>query len=147
MRVLLDTNILVSGLLFLKGNEHQILRLIEEDNLTLVLPETVILETKRVLKRRFEGFEELLEIFLSNVKPEVLTLHSILRHAETHQHAVRDRTDLPVYIATLLSRPDYVVTGDKKLSEDLATSEPITRHTRVCSSKEFLRAIQRQSRT
>lgn len=32
-RVLLDTNILVSGMVFTKGNEHEILRLIEEGKL------------------------------------------------------------------------------------------------------------------
>jgi predicted nucleic acid-binding protein len=37
--VLIDTNILVSGLVFLKGNEHRILKLAEDKRIVLVLPE------------------------------------------------------------------------------------------------------------
>ncbi len=145
--MLLDTNILISGLTYLKGNEHQILRLLEQHQFTLILPETVILETKRVLARKFEGFEELSEIFLSKVKPQVFPLTSILQHAKRHTGAVRDITDLPVYITALLTRPDYAVSGDEKLREDLRRSEEITRHTKVCSSREFLREVNKQRKS
>ena len=43
-RVLLDTNVLISGLVFPKGNEHRILALAEEESITLVLPEPVLIE-------------------------------------------------------------------------------------------------------
>lgn len=141
--MLLDTNILVSGLLFLKGNEHQILRLMEEETFTLVLPETVILETKKVLTRKFEGFEDLLDIYLAKIKPEILPLTRILTLMKTRGKAVRDETDLPVYVATLLTKPNYLVTGDERLREDLRNSEEIRILTRVCSSKEFLQAVKR----
>ncbi len=141
MRVLLDTNILLSGLIFLNGNEHQILRLLEENTFTLILPETVTLETRRVLARKFEGFEDLLDLFLAKIKPETLPLTSLLTPVKTPHKAVRDEADLPLYIAILQAKPDYVVTGDEGLREDLNKSEEIRRHTRVCSSKEFLTAI------
>ena len=40
--VLIDTNILISGLVFLRGNEHRILKLAEDKAITLVLPEFVL---------------------------------------------------------------------------------------------------------
>jgi len=43
-RALLDTNILISGLFFLKGNEHKILELAEEGEIVLILPESVLRE-------------------------------------------------------------------------------------------------------
>ena len=58
--VLLDTNILISGLLFTKGNEDRILQLFEEGAVDLVLPETVLVESIEVLKEKFEGLESLL---------------------------------------------------------------------------------------
>lgn len=48
-RVLMDTNVLISGLVFSGGNEHRILRLAEDGEITLVLPEFVLQETERVL--------------------------------------------------------------------------------------------------
>jgi len=40
--VLIDTNILVSGLVFLKGNEHKILKLAEDKTIVLILPQFVL---------------------------------------------------------------------------------------------------------
>jgi predicted nucleic acid-binding protein len=40
--VLIDTNILISGLVFLKGNEHKILKLAEDKAIALILPEFVL---------------------------------------------------------------------------------------------------------
>ena len=62
--VLIDTNILVSGLVFGKGNEHQILEIAENKSITLVLPEFVLEETRAVLRQRFSGHEMLLDVYL-----------------------------------------------------------------------------------
>ncbi len=143
-RVLLDTNILISGLVFLKGNEHQVLRLLEAGEFTLIIPETVILEARRVLETKFEGFEDLVDIFLGKITHEVYPVESILRLAPTHRGAVRDQTDLPIYITTLQTRPDYAVTGDKKLRGDIKGSEEIGRYTRICTSREFIAAVKKE---
>ena len=49
--ILIDTNILVSGLVFLEGNEHRILKLAEERTMVLILPEFVLEEARMVLAR------------------------------------------------------------------------------------------------
>jgi len=67
-RVLIDTNILISGLVFLKGNEHKILKLAEERKIVLVLPEFVLEEGRLVLARSFPGHEALLDAFLTSVE-------------------------------------------------------------------------------
>lgn len=137
-RILLDTNILVTGLVFAKGNEHKILRLIEDKRVALVLPATVLIEARRVLAEKFSGFERLLDIFLDRIKFETIPLNNILSTLENHVGKVSDSKDASIYAAITLARPDYVVTGDKDLRRDLRSSPEITSNTKIYSSKEFL---------
>jgi putative PIN family toxin of toxin-antitoxin system len=137
-RVLLDTNIIVSGLVFAKGNEHRILRLVEDRRIGLVLPESVLLEAKRVLAERFPGFEVLLDLFLSRIEFEKVPVDSILLMSRIYENEVRDPKDATLYAAVILARPDYVVTGDKDLRFDLNRSPEIVSKTKACSSKELL---------
>ena len=69
-RVLVDTNILVSGLVFTKGNEHHILQLAEDKKIILIIPEIVMIETEKVLREKFAGFERLLDVFLKRLEFE-----------------------------------------------------------------------------
>lgn len=142
-RVLLDTNILLSGLVFNQGNEHQILRALEDRQLALVLPETVLVEAKRVLATKFSGFERVLELFLDRIECELLSLERLLPAIKDCEEKVRDRKDAPLYAVIILARPNYVVTGDKALRVDLKTSAEIIRDTKVCSSREFLDELRR----
>lgn len=65
LTVLIDTNVLVSGLVFLEGNEHRILKFAEDKAIVLILPEFVLTEARAVLGRRFPGHGMLLDVFLS----------------------------------------------------------------------------------
>ncbi len=141
-RVLLDTNVLVSGIVF-KGNEHEILRSVERGKIKLVLPEIVLIEAKKVLAGKFAGFEKLLDLFLEKVRPELVPLNSIMSLVETNAGRVRDTKDAPIYSSVLLSRPDYAITGDKLLLLDLRRSREIIGRTKICSSKEFLQQLHR----
>lgn len=137
-RVLLDTNILISGLIFTKGNEHKILRLIEDRYITLVLPETVFIEARKVLMEKFPGFEGLLDLFLGKIKFETVPLTHILSTLDTYMDKVKDSKDAPIYAAIALSKPDHAVTGDKILRLALRKSSEIIGNTKICPSKEFL---------
>lgn len=137
-RVLLDTNILISGLIFTKGNEHKILRLIEDQYLTLVLPETVFIEAKKVLTEKFPGFEWLLDLFLSKIKSETIPLNHILPMLNKYMDKVEDNKDTPIYAAIALTKPDHAITGDKTLRLTLKKASEIISNTKICTSKEFL---------
>ena len=138
VRVLLDTNIIVSGLAFAKGNEHKILRLVEDQHIRLVLPKSVLLEAKRVLAERFPGFEVLLDLFLSRIEFENVPVQSILSTSRTYEKEVSDPKDATLYAAVIIARPDYAVTGDKALRLDLNRFPEIASKTKACSSKELL---------
>ena len=137
-RVLVDTNILVSGLVFMKGNEHHILQLAEDKKITLIIPEIVMVETENVLQEKFAGFERLLDIFLRRLELESVPIGQAERAGEESVGLLSDAKDAPIYAAIVVAKPDYAITGDKRLRNDLRKSSGVTRQTRVLSSAEFL---------
>jgi putative PIN family toxin of toxin-antitoxin system len=137
-RVLIDTNILVSGLVFTKGNEHQVLRLAEDRKITLVIPEIVVVEAGKVMREKFAGFEPLLDVLLRRLEPESVPIELALGEAEESVSLISDAKDVPIYAAISVAKPDYAITGDKRLRGDLRASSRVTKTTRVLSSAEFL---------
>jgi len=138
--VLIDTNILVSGLVFLEGNEHRILKLAEDKAITLVLPEFVLEEARAVLGRRFPGHEMFLDAFLLRAEHTIVPWSRIEQDTRIRRGEVRDARDVAVLTSTILAKPNFAVTGDKTLREDIKRSHD-ARTTTICSSNEFLKKI------
>jgi putative PIN family toxin of toxin-antitoxin system len=139
--VLIDTNILVSGLVFLGGNEHRILKLAEDKTITLVLPEFVLEEAREVLDRRFPGYEMFLDAFLLRAEHSVVPWSRIEQDIALHQGEVRDAKDAAVLMSTILAKPNFTVTGDKTLREDMRRCRDIAGITTICSSSEILKKV------
>ena len=133
----------MSGLVFTKGNEHQILQLAEEKKITLIIPEIVVVETKKVLREKFEGLERLLEIFLGRLPSESVPTEQILRVAFESAGLLSDAEDAPIYAAIVVAKPDFAITGDKRLRSDLRRSAMVAAQTKVLSSAEFLQEFRK----
>ena len=118
--VLLDTNILVSGLVFRRGNEHKLLQLVEDGKLHLILPDYVVAEAKRVLATKFPGYEGLLDIFLIRVGYRFVAWEETIPLVSDASLKVRDVKDAVILASILVVDPDYFVTGDRELREDAA---------------------------
>ena len=142
--VLIDTNILVSGLVFVEGNEHRILKLAEDKMITLVLPEFVLEEAREVLDRRFPGYEMFLDVFLLRAEHSVVLSSRIEQDIALHQSEVRDAKDAAVLTSTILPKPNFAVTGDKTLREDMRRCRDIAGITTICSSSELLKKISKR---
>jgi putative PIN family toxin of toxin-antitoxin system len=141
--VLLDTNVLISGLVFKGGNEHRILRLAEDGAITLVLPEFVIQETERVLAERFAGYAALLDVFLSKISCTLVRWDEFEGLLPRCEGRVRDGKDVPILASIIASKPEFAVTGDRDLREDLHGCEEASA-TRIFSSRQFLEEFSRQ---
>lgn len=144
--VLIDTNILISGLVFPKGNEHKILKLAEDKAIALILPEFVLDEARVVLARRFPGHEALLGAFVSRTEHEVLPSEEIVQSVPFAENRVRDAKDAPVLASVLVAKPDFTVTGDVALREDVRSCREATRVTSICSSRQFLKKALKKQR-
>jgi putative PIN family toxin of toxin-antitoxin system len=113
-RVFLDTNILISGVVF-AGNERKLLEATIDGKFVLMLSSDVIDEAKEVLRRKFPKQAVLFPLFLRTVKHEEISRRAYKRSVKGYVELIGDRTDAPILAAAVVSKADYLVTGDKRL--------------------------------
>lgn len=116
MRVMLDSNVLFSGLFF-EGNEHELLRQAVSGSFTPVIPQYVSKEVNRIISEKMSqskrkeaalanlaAIEKSAEIVSEAQAEPCITLASKL---------IRDKKDAPVLAAALAAKPDVLITGDE----------------------------------
>jgi uncharacterized protein len=111
MRIVLDTNVFVSGIFF-SGPPHRILRAWRDGRLQIVYSAAIFREYERVLNELSEDFPEVDgQPFLS-----LLRRYAVLDQPERVPGiSCRDPEDLKFIDCLLHSRADCLVTGDKDL--------------------------------
>jgi len=112
-RVLIDTNVLISGLVW-NGNESCLLEMSISRDIHLLIPAIVLTEARRVLDDKFPNHSGLLDDVLSLLDCEVLARPSHLA-LESAAAVLRDPNDAEILAAIIDSKPNYAVTGDKDL--------------------------------
>lgn len=135
LRVLIDTNVLFSGL-FWRGAPYLILSLLEEGRIKLLLPEQVILEAREVIQKIKPEEKQLLDIFLKRFSRKIKRVRKPSKQEIVKaEKMLRDSDDAPILATAFISKPDFFVSGD----EDLLTAEVRSHEDFItCSSMEFL---------
>ena len=115
MRVVLDTNVLVSAVLIRGGNEDRILRAWQAGSFDLVVSPSILVELARILsyeKIRRAGWmtERELQLLL-----EALAAQGLVVHGSAAIKASRDRDDDKFLAAAIEAGAEYVVSGDRDL--------------------------------
>ena len=116
MKVVLDTNVLVSGLMFPGGVPGRIVEAWFDARFDVVSSREQLEEIARVLAypkiRRIPGWDDRrIELFV-----EGLYLNTVMMQLEPATFAgLRDDSDLPILGALVSSAADIVVTGDQDL--------------------------------
>lgn len=130
MRIMLDTNVLISILIFDSKNLKKLLKHIT-DNYTLVLSSYVIDELKEVIKRKFNNKLYDLEEFLYNLPFEVYYTPKDIINIKFIE--MRDIKDEPVLYSSIMSDVDILITGDKDF-RDIDIEKP-----EILTPSEFLK--------
>jgi len=114
LRVVLDTNVLVSGLAYPDSVPGRIVTAWRKGSLVVVLSRYILEELARVLPRLnhrlkwqkadFADFVDLLAIQADLVEPQALAAG-----------AARDAADIPILGTLVAANADYLVTGDGDL--------------------------------
>lgn len=136
MRVVLDTNVIVSGLNF-PGNERNVLDLARRGRFELYLSPFILREVAGVLRRKFAWSAE-----RSNQAIKVLKDAAVLVEPSS-QPGVLDRNhpdNLILACAEEVSA-DYLVTGDRRHLLPLGSH----RTTKILNSPQFLTVLEGQS--
>ena len=128
MRLVLDTNVLVSGLLFPAGPPSRLVKAWPSGAFDLVISDFVIDELTRTwahLAPRLNASPDDLADFIDTigVRAELLRIDAAML-AQATSAGLRDPNDLPVLALLIGSGADHLVTGDKDLLV-LADTYPI----------------------
>lgn len=123
MRIMLDTNILISMLVFPNIKFNQTIDYITKNH-TLVLSSFVIEELFAVVDRKFPSKRQVVDLFLSELTYElVYTPHNI----PSNLFKIRDINDYPILYTAIIENIDVFITGDKDfLDDDIKIPEIMT---------------------
>ena len=136
-RVVLDTNVLVSALLF-RGPLNRLINLLEEGRIGLLISREVFLEYLRVLSYPKFGLDT--EDIRSLLENHILSFAEMV-NAETIRPVVLEDLDDDKFLALAeTGRADYLVSGDRHLLS-LGRFGKIP----IVSAREFLESIERES--
>lgn len=106
MRVLVDTNVLFSALLFPHSKPARALLCVANRH-QLVLCDRNITELRDILQRKAPRFLPDMDVFLAELSYELIPA---VDHAEK---LIRDAKDQPILNAAIVSDVDVILTGDK----------------------------------
>lgn len=124
MRVLIDTNILVSAALSRSGTPYlAYVKAVTSPNKGLVCDQNID-ELRRVFNRKFPDKIHALERFLSLLL-SVLEIIPTPTVDYAEEAAVRDATDRPILRAAIAAKVDVLLTGDKDFLESGITTPRI----------------------
>lgn len=113
MRVMLDTNVLLSALLFPSERMNRMMRFIFEEH-RLVLSSFVVEELTYVVKRKFPKKLKAVDSLLSAMSFELVYTPQEL---ELGLFEIRDVKDYPVLYTAIREDVDVLITGDKDFSD------------------------------
>ena len=106
MRILVDTNILISAILFPGGKPAKALLKVSEEH-EMVLCEQNLTELREVVKRKIPELLPDAETLLLELSYELIPAS---KHTEK---LIRDPKDQPILNAAILANVDLLITGDK----------------------------------
>ncbi len=132
-RVFIDTNTLVSGLLF-TGNEAKLLDLALDGKIKLVISEQVVEETKRTLVDKFRLNPAISSVVVVGWSKAA----EIVEASKWEAGKFKDLTDVKdaqILAAAIKSKVDFFVSGDKIFHQ-----EKIKRMINVVTTKQFLKS-------
>jgi putative PIN family toxin of toxin-antitoxin system len=143
-KVVIDTNLVVSGLLLRRGSPHELIVALRQDAFRLVITPALREEYERVLRRprfaeKYGLTSEEIADFLAFVAQHAVNV----RPRRRLPVVVRDQHDENVLAAALGKRAQYLVTGDDDLL--VLRDDPKLRDLAILTGREFLEILRSTS--
>lgn len=138
-RVMLDTNVFIAGIGWPRWQREVLLAGLQGDIQLAVAP-YVLDEARRVIAKRFPQSLQAFEDFLAQAPIEIVPDPSKQEVAAGTQLA-RDIADVPVVLAAINAKVDYLVSEDKDLTTIDSTTEQLRERLTVILPGTFLRQV------
>lgn len=113
MKVVIDTNVLISAVLRDRDPEAVILFVLEQDNFTWVVSDDILTEYRNVLARKRLGIPELMQQRWLQL---IASFTSIVSVDQTVSFP-RDPKDAKFLACALSAKAEFLITGDRDFSE------------------------------
>ena len=109
MRIMIDTNVLISAFVLSSRVITQMVNCIAEHHI-IVLPTYVVDELKRVTKQKFSDKYGLLESFFRELPFELVYTPEKIDPSKYPD--IRDVKDLPILVSAIIEDVDVLISGD-----------------------------------
>jgi len=131
LRVVLDTNVYISAILF-GGKPEEIRKLLKEGKIDVLISEAIILEIAEVLRRKFdwENWQ------ISQVVDEIREIAALAVPRQSIS-LIKDDTDNRILECAVEGNAHYIVSGDKHHLLPLREYKGI----KILNPNEFLRLL------
>jgi predicted nucleic acid-binding protein len=136
---MVDANILIAGNVWPRWS-YEILQHASRKDFSLVLSPLVIYQAKRRMISRFPANLLQYEKFLESCEYELIRDPTTAQIA-ANLRLVRDLTDLPIVLAAINTKVDYLVSEDKDLSAINETTRDLQKQLKVYISGSYLREV------
>ena len=134
MRILFDSNVLISALVY-GGNELKaILKSLEEGH-RLIISEHIEEEILRVMLDKFPEHSKLFHEFIGLAGFEIVPSDKYINNIDDY-NIVRDKHDRHVLACASSTKCEFIVTGDK----DLLVLEKL-KNTKIVKAKDFIELL------
>jgi predicted nucleic acid-binding protein len=113
IKLFFDSSALVAGIVSPTGASRALMQLSEVRKISLIISEQVVAETERAIARKVPGaLPEVRQAILSS-NAQIVKDPS-LEEVRSHLHAMKDTTDVPILLAAIRAKSDYLVTLNRK---------------------------------
>ena len=112
-RVVLDTNVIVSGIAYPTSIPGRIVGGWKQGTISVILARYILDEAARSLPRILRG--RLSPDEIRELVDSLAFIAEVVEPAPVIEAALRDRADLPILGTLLAAQADYLITGDKDL--------------------------------
>ena len=128
MRIMLDTNVIISYILFNNETMEKFYNYILNKE-ELIISNIIINELKEVFDRKFKSKKDNLEIFLKSLEVECIHINDI---EENDLFEIRDPGDYPILYSAIKGNVDIFITGDEDF-KDVNINKP-----KIMTIKEYM---------
>lgn len=111
IRLVCDTNILISALIFPGGNPDKVIQLARTKEIELCISPFILSEFERVLKEKFNYGENEVKKRLE----KIINISTIVNPKEHILVVTEDEADNRILECAIKAKADFIVSGDKHL--------------------------------
>jgi len=112
-KIFLDSSALIAGAISDSGAAHILLNLGESRDIVLIISELVIVESERSIARKSpNNLDDLRSLIrLSNLR---IVENPSPKEVEANLYLISDPTDVPILVAAMKAKVDFLVTHNRK---------------------------------